>query len=929
MKGSAMNQDDLRLEIKKLTLRLQRIERHLELDAHEREQTPVVPTARPAPPRVAPPAAPPAAPAAPPVVAPPVVAPPHSPAPPMSRPLAPQPPIAARQSSPPAASAHAHSAAAPPTTRSIDKPRSSWETFIGIKVLGGIGAIIVVIGAAFFAREYGGAFWFALPAAGQAFIIAAFGGLLLLGGEIALRTLGRPASLGLYGAGLGVLYMDALATFHWFEIVSREASFLLMGLVAVGGFAITLRTRFLTIGVLSLLGGFLAPILLWPKTGVDVGGVQALAFLTMLSGIALALSAWQPRPYRPLRYVTLGFMCVIGLVFVIAAADAEPMAPLVFISIWWTMFMAEAALAAMRRQSPVGNVVISLLSTAAYVTCAAGILTWYMPAGDAYLGVFTAMIAVLCAGAALHFGPGLDGLRGKLDNAMDKLAVALWAQAGVLVTVAAALQFDGYAMSIAWLAMALAAIEIGRRLPSTGVSAFGLIVGGLAIASIITIDQLSPALQTQLWSIDTLMIDRWAILGLTAVLALHVAANRVDGRDEVLRITMPVVLAACGALGWLLLTARQADGMMMTALWLGGAVVMLALEQLSRRERHLEIALLMLLVTALRWLLVDGFQGRLDQAWNAMDFMPILNPQMGLAAAIALAGWWGLRRMPGSETWRAAALIPAALVLLCGLGFEVDRLLARLTITSPSIADAWPEGQLRALWLTTLFVAGGLLMILHGHWRKVRGMNVTGWTITIGSALTCLLYGIIFWRIEAGPPNVPIIANVQFGIGAIMIAALIVANRFGRETFTDQQSRAMMTTITYALIAVIGFVLGTLEIDHGWADNVMAKQMGFSIYWALYGVALVLAGFIRLSAASRYIGLALLAFTIGKVLLIDMGQVEATWRVLSLIVSGLLLIATSMAYAKLTPGLLKALAASRTTESHTYSSSTTAQQAQS
>jgi acyl phosphate:glycerol-3-phosphate acyltransferase len=78
--------------------------------------------------------------------------------------------------------------------------------------------------------------------------------------------------------------------------------------------------------------------------------------------------------------------------------------------------------------------------------------------------------------------------------------------------------------------------------------------------------------------------------------------------------------------------------------------------------------------------------------------------------------------------------------------------------------------------------------------------------------------------------------------------------------------------------------------------------------------ALVLLGFIRLSAPSRYVGLALLFITVVKVLAVDMQTVAQIWRVLSLIVSGLLLIATSMAYAKLTPGLLRSRSDSRAKE---------------
>ena len=59
-------------------------------------------------------------------------------------------------------------------------------------------------------------------------------------------------------------------------------------------------------------------------------------------------------------------------------------------------------------------------------------------------------------------------------------------------------------------------------------------------------------------------------------------------------------------------------------------------------------------------------------------------------------------------------------------------------------------------------------------------------------------------------------------------------------------------------------------------------------------------------AAARYAGLALLAITVGKVLVVDLATVERAWRVASFFASGLLLVGTSILYSKLRPRLLAA-----------------------
>ena len=90
-----------------------------------------------------------------------------------------------------------------------------------------------------------------------------------------------------------------------------------------------------------------------------------------------------------------------------------------------------------------------------------------------------------------------------------------------------------------------------------------------------------------------------------------------------------------------------------------------------------------------------------------------------------------------------------------------------------------------------------------------------------------------------------------------------------------------------------------VELDRLFASDITVRLASFSIYWGLYGVALVTVGFFKRAAVARYAGLALLAITTAKVLFIDLAEATNTWRVVSFGACGLLLIVTSIAYAKL------------------------------
>jgi uncharacterized membrane protein len=1025
-----------------------------------------------------------------------------------SKPAASPPSPPSPPSSSPATAPASPVASAPTTAQKPAQDDRSIEFAIGGKIAAWVGAIIIVLGTGFAIREYGAGVWSTLPNVAQAFIIAAFGGLLILAGEVALRKIGTLASVGMFGAGLGVLYLTAYSTFAWFEpaILSSNGAFVLMALVALGGFAITLRTRFLTIGVLSLVGGYLTPILL---SGGGGAPLAAFSYLTMLPAIALGLAAALPASFRHLRSVALGGQIIVGLMLVLAFASAHWIVALVFVTIWWAMFIGEATLAALHDRSANHNAITTLLATAAYVTCATVVLAHFAPAGSPWLGAFTLGVAVLSAAIATQITSGLDVLKSMSPRAVDRLGVALLAQAGVLLAVAAALQFDGYGISVSWLALGLAGIEIGRRVESKGATIFGLIVGALACAKVATIDQFISALNAVIWSWGELQISGWALLGLFAIAAVHIAARRVgEHRGEFWR-AMPILLTITATGGWVLWCMTTVDGLLLTSGWLLGSAALLIASPFGVRQRYLEIGLVLLLMTAGKWLIIDAFGGRFAPGWDATAVTPLLNPQMAVAVAIGIvavgafmmlrrrdhaasqamtmgdqqriaqpgelgfASLWSMLILAGSVflliamsfeidryviqlaasaeallwqpghllqvmftmLWSLGALgigvigtflirdatrdhfalrvllgfawfillgtltkwvlidtlfwhattaqeavigltlfgnaqmlagivlaasavglllvtmrvrtltqvkdgqqtgsapawsmlthiVPpaAAMIVLWGLSFEVDRLLGVIA-AGETFTAVWPHAQWVALWLTGLWATGGMAMMLSGRWRAMPVMMLAGWFVIVLGAIAWLSADTVYWRLMEGAVRATPMMNLQFMIGlatAVLLACGMIVLRHldPRSTFAPMLASShrqrsaftnlftMQAPLALTLITIIGFWLGSFEIDRAFIDNAMARQVGWSVFWATYGVALVLIGFVRLAPAARYAGLALLCATVAKVMVIDLAQVDQIWRVVSFLVLGLLLLATSVAYMKFAPRLLQTI----------------------
>lgn len=812
--------------------------------------------------------------------------------------------------------------------------RGGIELMIAAKWFAWIGAIIIVLGSAFALREFGADLWSQLLPVTKCIIVAAFGFVLIAGGEIALRKLGRVASVGLFSAGLGVLYLDAYSTYQFFDppLLTRGASFVLVGVVAMLGFLMTFRTRSLTIGVLSLLAGYLAPVLLGtPNEHV----IETLLYLTLLLGIGLALSAASPRPFRALRYVSIVAHLIVAGGWMVLEGRAHWQFSLVFMSVWWAMVLGEATLAAMRRQSAIGNAVAVFIATACYVTAGCLILDGAIPAGTDWLGLYTVAVAIICIITAMQFGSGIAALRESPQFAIDKLAVALLVQSGALIAVAIALQFDDYGRSVSWLAVAVASIELGNRLRSRGLDVFGLILGTLALFMVATIDRfVSTALGTEIWRLDAsrwnIFIDRWSLLVIGAIVITHLAAQRLRPGNGFWKAA-PILASCVGTIYWLVLCLINADELATTTGWLLYAAALIALNGLNRKLHYLEQSFAVLLLTATRWIVIDAIGYRTHFGWNAEAVMPFVNGQLAVSALIAggllvVGALWPRRTAqiesssnvlaPSLMTQRPsiASMLPAfaSIVLFIGFSFEFERAVSLQQMHAAELS-AWPISLLRAFWITMLWAICGSALLFIGSVRRAYTCLTVGYAIVIFSAIAWLTFETLGPASAHGVVDVPVILNIQFFTGIMCAITLAATAMLLHRKITDMQrhgspandvqSDHVLMMIAICLIGAIGLWLGSLEIARYFHGERMATQMGLSIYWGMYAVGFVVIGFIRRWPAARYVGLAMFGITVIKVLTIDLATVDKIWRVVSLMVTGLLAIGVSIGYVKLSPKL--------------------------
>ncbi|MCH7871064.1 MAG: DUF2339 domain-containing protein, partial [Planctomycetes bacterium] len=769
--------------------------------------------------------------------------------------------------------------------------RTSWELQIGTRWTAWAGAIVVVVAMGFFVKlAFDQGWWGGLPEWVKCLMTGGVGAVLIGLGELALRRVGRQAAVGLFSAGIGTLYLTAYATFRYFNLVNDSVAFVLMALTAMIGFAITYRGRMLSIGVLSVVAGCMTPMLLQPQTTF---AASFPLFLTVLLGVPLALSAFVEKPFRPLRYVAMVGVGMIGLLWALDEGRQHWLLALSFMSLWWGMITAEALYAARREQSVIGNVFASILSTAWYVSVTCFVLERVGEQDQNWLGIFTVIIALMAGLTATLFCGGVNVLRQAPRRAIEKMGVALWGQVGVLAAVAIALQFNqygrnDYGQTIGWLAIALACIEIGRRLPSRGVDVFGLIMGGLALLRVTFVDRDIAFLHAEIWGIEgSLTITRWTVLALAAIAATHAASWRFRFEPFEPWRRMPIILAGLGVLGWFAVCALQCLELTITGAWLAATLVLLALEQVGRLQRYLVLSMIGLIATAGKWLVVDAALGRIDPAWAPDQQTPLLNWQMGLAVAIAATGWWLSRKlsvrlraeraesgdMSESHPWQIA-LIGAAVMLLIGASFEIDAAVAALDQTARELH--WPVEQLRQLLFTALWTlgavgVGGLAVALgtraaRGTFAGTRLIQQFAWGLLLVCGIKWLVFDTLAWAVDpaelTGTPwpllNLQMLVGVMLAAGGVVL--FIVTGVRGLAASQLKQGEAgaawlqwtawlpvaasvvVLWGLTFEVERIIGRYEATFETGVSLWPTPQLRLLWWTLLWAVGGVAMLLYG---------------------------------------------------------------------------------------
>jgi uncharacterized membrane protein len=203
-------------------------------------------------------------------------------------------------------------------------------------------------------------------------------------------------------------------------------------------------------------------------------------------------------------------------------------------------------------------------------------------------------------------------------------------------------------------------------------------------------------------------------------------------------------------------------------------------------------------------------------------------------------------------------------------------------------------------WITLGWALEGLALLWLFRLVPNRGLRYVG----VG------LLGLAFVRLALNPAvleyhkrtAIPIWNWYLYAYGITILCLFIGASLFRPRTSTFERTA---TTLLCSLGAILTFLLLNIEIadyfsigptlTFSFSGN-FARDMTYSIAWALYAFALLLIGMKQKTRWVRYSGVALLVVTLAKLFLHDLGNLSQLYRIGAFIGVAIILIVASFVY---------------------------------
>lgn len=704
------------------------------------------------------------------------------------------------------------------------------------------------------------------------------GGFLLVRGD---RVVGHVLS----AVGLAVISMSLFAATNLYELIDPVIGLAAILAVAAITTAIAVVARSQVVAGFGLIAVLAAP----PVLGASMDQLTLGYMIIVLGGVA-AVSLWQTWSWLP----PLAFLISAPQVFLWVLSD--PSTELVFLALlgYWLLLAISAGGESFRRARPELSLASAplFLAAGAFVLLSAFAVLTETHQQVAFLLTLAAFHAAVAAWFLVRRGP------------VDPFGLLAGAFGIAIASMAVPLLFGASMTAAVWAAEAAAlAIIAGRYAHGPG------LLGSLALLGVagfrlvaLAADTTSAAVTTTMplvGPLDSLVVG-WAFF----LLAAAVCAVAVPSR------TVRLTIASIATLVTVPFIYRELDGLAMVV---ASAVLALATLAAPRwlsllGERPIEWRL----GPALEW--IDPERSLLEEATLLTRLVASVAAGLALFGAISLtAEQGGAPPTPFSDPAGMSALVLAAGCVLAGiiLGGQAQRrlgVIAAIAVLGVAAFFQLPPAPLVVFWSGLAAIAFGLGRLDR---RGLVSFVAAGSATVAVAAVAALVLAPpdrLFVSLGGVPPHPLLISEATMVLGAVALTLVFAARVHARARWSDWALAGAGVVTLYLLSIAVVDVFAAEAHGLSWRAreqvDALAKEahVALSILWSVTGVLVTGAGLVLRNAALRVAGLAVLALAAAKVFLFDLSSLDIAYRVITLIVLGVLLMASAWAWNRLRPG---------------------------
>jgi uncharacterized membrane protein len=249
-----------------------------------------------------------------------------------------------------------------------------------------------------------------------------------------------------------------------------------------------------------------------------------------------------------------------------------------------------------------------------------------------------------------------------------------------------------------------------------------------------------------------------------------------------------------------------------------------------------------------------------------------------LVAGFALAAW-----IDGSALWRWAATLASGCLIAYAVPFEV---------LAWAVVVCWVA---LAVTASTLARSAGILEVaFRGAAASLLGLAAIVWLGIVAPPT----------RLAVGDTRVDWLVLVQrVASGSAVVMGFFVGSRVAPSALLARAMRiaAGILAVYLLSVAAVDVVATRVGGSVSTAELATQGQVVLSVLWAVLGVLGFVAGLRISSADLRRGGLCLLALATAKVFLFDLAALDVAYRVISLVVLGVLLLASAGIWQRFAP----------------------------